>query len=81
MGEYASLAVSRELGVSWDEAHEMLYGEDGMSGSAMRRCPICGKRSGSPKGVLRHATAVHTKPQHVIRIETWKAQAMPEATP
>lgn len=76
MGDGAAYAFAREMGWSFGDAYDALYGEDRMSNSAKRRCPICGKRSGSPQGVLRHATAVHSKPGHAERIEAWRVQAI-----
>ena len=75
MGDGAAYEFARETGMSFSDAYECLYGEDRMSGSAARRCPICGKKSGNPRGVLHHALAKHQKPGHAERIEAWRVEA------
>jgi hypothetical protein len=76
MGDGAAYAFARETGMSFNDAYDCLYGDERMSGSASRRCPICGKKSSSPRGVLHHATEKHQKPAHAARIEAWRVQAI-----
>ena len=42
--------------------------------AASQRCPLCGQRCRSARGVLQHCRDVHKKPQHAERIEAFRAE-------
>ena len=58
MGEAASYCYAQEMGISWGEADDILYGD--------RRekpcCPLCGKKFGAPASVLKHLESGFHKP-------------------
>jgi hypothetical protein len=65
MGEYASLVLSQQLGISWDDADDLLYGggptEPLVTIPTERRCPICAVSRKTRDGVIQHINDVHRR--------------------
>lgn len=61
MGIGAVYAFAEEMGMSFDDAEESLYGHRNAK-PPRPKCPLCGKRFGGDDGVLAHLKSGFHKP-------------------
>jgi hypothetical protein len=73
MGWGAAMQYAEDMGMSVDQAFDVLYGHRGAAAPPRKpyACPICGKKKAAVLAVLQHAHEGHKRPEHIETVAAW----------